>query len=43
MIIYYRKDSKQLNILLNDEKLRICAIDQLETYFVMKNTQKFTL
>ena len=33
------KDSKQLNSLPNDVKLRIHAIDQLETDFIMaKNT-----
>ena len=37
------KESKQLKIIPNDVKLRINAIDQLETYFYEKKTQQFTL
>ena len=35
--------SNQLNIIPNDVKLRIYVIDQLETYFIGKKTQQFTL
>ena len=37
------KDSKKLSIIPNDVKLKIHAIDQLGTYFVMKKTQQFNL
>ena len=39
MVLYYCKNSKQLSSLPNDLKLRINAINQLETYVVIaKNT-----
>ena len=34
-------NSKQLSMLPNDVKLRIYAIEQLETDFVMAKTQQF--
>ena len=42
-LVIIEKESQKLSILLNDVKLIIHAIDQLETYFVVEKSQQFLL